>query len=116
MRVPDIGTYINADGECHALVVRETADGDWRVLDIDVASDTAHIVDTLSGENDGRPQAEAIARDYLTNIDACPHRAGRERGEAISEQGGRDARSHRPPCTGPRRSPARGVALSDPAR
>ena len=68
MSEPEIGTYLDADGARHRLVVRRTADGDWHVLDIDVTSDTAHVVDTLAGEQDGRPQAEAIARDYLTTV------------------------------------------------
>ena len=115
MREPEIGAYVDADGIGHALVVRETADGGWRVLDIDIAEDTAHVVEALMGEQDGRPQAEAIARDYLTTVERAPHGTGREPGEAISEQGGRDAHSHRRPRAGSRKQPARGIALSRPA-
>ena len=36
MREPAIGSYRDADGARHELVVRETADGGWHVLDLDV--------------------------------------------------------------------------------
>ena len=36
MREPAIGSYRDADGARHELVVRETADGGWQVLDLDV--------------------------------------------------------------------------------
>jgi hypothetical protein len=116
MSEPEIGTYLDRDGVRHALVVRETADGDWLVLDIDVASDTAHIVDALAGDLDGRPQAEAIARDYLTTVDAQEPAAGPAAGEAIPEQGGSDARTHRRPRPAARHQRARGVALPRAAR
>ena len=70
MREPAIGSYRDADGARHELVVRQTADGGWHVLDIDVNGETAHVVDALAGDQDGRPQAEAIARDYLTTVGA----------------------------------------------
>ena len=38
MREPEIGSYRDADGARHKLVVRQTADGDWHVLDIDVTA------------------------------------------------------------------------------
>ena len=82
MREPEIESYHDADGACHKLVVRRTVDGDWQVLDIDVTSDTAHIVDALAGDQDGRPQAEAVARDYLTTVDAP---------ESVGGTGGRRA-------------------------
>jgi hypothetical protein len=115
MREPPIGSYRDADGARHELVVRETADG-WQVLDIDVTSDTAHVVDALADEQDGRPQAEAIARDYLTTVRADEPGAGPAAGEPIPEQGGSDARSHRRPRTAPRQHRARRVVLSRPAR
>jgi hypothetical protein len=41
----------------------------WRVLDLDLDGETAHVVDALlAGGEDGRPQAEAIARDYLSTV------------------------------------------------
>ena len=115
MREPDIGSYLDRDGARHRVIVNASADGDWQVLDIDVASDTAHVVEALAGEQDGRPQAEAIARDYLRTVERSG-RAGREPAEAISQQGGRDAHSHRRPRSGPRSQPPRRVALPHPAR
>ena len=68
MREPEIASYRDADGLRHKLVVRQTPEGEWHVLDIDLTSDTAHVVDALAGDQDGRPQAEAIAHDYLTTV------------------------------------------------
>jgi hypothetical protein len=113
---PAIGSYRDADGAQHELVVRETADGGWHVLDLDVDGDTAHVVDALQGGDDGRPQAEAIARDYLSNVAAMEPEAGRASGDPISEQGGSDDRIHRRPRPGPRASRARGTALPRAAR
>ena len=45
------------------------------MLDLDVDADTAHVVETLTDEQDGRPQAEAIALDYLTTVGAPRARA-----------------------------------------
>ena len=116
MSEPEIGSYFDADGAQHRLVVRRTAEGDWHVLDIDVTSDTAHVVDALADEQDGRPQAEAIARDYLTTVGSLEPGAGPVAGEPIPEQGGSDARSHRRPRPASRQHRARGVALPRPAR
>jgi hypothetical protein len=52
MREPPIGSYRDADGSAHELVVRQTPDGDWRVLDLDVEADTARVIDTLAGDQD----------------------------------------------------------------
>ena len=116
MREPAIGRYRDGAGVRHDLAIRGLADGDWQVLDLDVEADTAHVIDTLAGDQDGRPQAEAVARDYLTTVDGCQVAAGSAAADAIPEQGGPDARSHRRshPATRARRS--RGAALPDPAR
>ena len=116
MREPPIGSYRDADGNRHQLVVRETAEGGWNVLDLDVAADTAHLVEALTDEQDGRPQAEAIARDYLTTVGAHEPGAGPAAGEPIPEQGGSDARSHRRPRPAPRQHRARDAALPRAAR
>jgi hypothetical protein len=116
MREPEIGGYRDADGARHKLVVRHTAEGDWHVLDIDVTGDTAHVVDALAGDVDGHPQAEAIARDYLTTVGGLEPGAGPAAGEPIPEQGGSDARSHRRPRPSPRQRRARDAALPRPAR
>ena len=50
MREPPIGRYRDADGNRHELLVRETAEGGWQVLDADVDADTAHVVDELADE------------------------------------------------------------------
>jgi hypothetical protein len=104
-----IGSYRDADDARHELVVRQTADGDWRVLDVDADAQTTHMVDTLAGNHDGRPQAEAIARDYLTTVGATAE-TGRPAVGAIPGQGGSDARCHRRPRSRPRQK-ARGAAL-----
>jgi hypothetical protein len=116
MRDPAIGNYRAADGARHELVVRETAEADWHVLDIDMTSETTHVVDALAGDQDGRSQAEAIARDYLTTVGGYEPGAGPPAGEPIPEQGGPDARSHRRPRPVPRQHRARRVALPRPAR
>jgi hypothetical protein len=112
MREPAIGSYRAADGARHELVVREAADGDWHVLDLDVAAETAQVIETLADDEDGRPQAEAIARDYLSTVGP----AGRTPGDPIPEQGGPDARNHRRSRLGPRTREARGTALPRAAR
>ena len=75
-------------------VVRETAEGDWEVLDS--APGGERIVDTLDGGEDGRAQADALARDYIAVGRFRPW-AGPAPGEAIPEQGGADAYSDRRP-------------------
>ena len=115
MREPAIGSYRDADGATHRLVVRETADGGWQVLDLDLDGETAHVVDALQGGEDGRPQAEAIARDYLGSVGEDAG-AGRTPTDPISEQGGSDDRIHRRPRPGPRKREARGTALPRAAR
>jgi hypothetical protein len=108
MTQPAVGSYRDADGTRHELVVRETAAGDWRVLDLDTEAETAHVIETLAGDQDGRPQAEAIARDYLTTVQDSEGPMSRD---PIPEQGGADARTHRRPRPGPRAIRARGTAL-----
>jgi hypothetical protein len=116
MKPPAIGSYRDADGACHELVVRETADGGWRVLDLEVEESTASVIETLAGGEDGRPQAEAIARDYLTTVSNNTASAGRLAGDPISEQGEADGSNHRRTRSGPCRGEARGAALPRAAR
>jgi hypothetical protein len=115
MRPDAVGSYEDATGIEHQVVVRETRGG-WQVLDVDIAGGGARVIDTLASPDDGGPQAEAIARDYLTTVERSGSPAGRNPAGAISELGGPDARSHRSPSVGPRQQPARRVALPDPAR
>ena len=83
MRPDPVGSYHDADGAPHEVLVRQMRDG-WQVLDRDTAAARARVIDTLESPDDGRPQAEAIARDYLTNLEDSQQRAGREPTEAIS--------------------------------
>jgi len=115
MKEPGVGSYRDADGAHHELVVCESADGGWHVLDVDVKGETAQLVDALSGDQDGRPQAEAIARDYLSTVGKTAG-AGRRPADPISRQGGSDARSRRRPRPGPRQHDARGASLPRAAR
>ena len=57
--------YRDADGVWHTLHVRHTAGG-WQV--VDRAGEQERVIETLTGVGDGRPQADAIARDYLTTV------------------------------------------------
>jgi hypothetical protein len=57
--------YRDADGVWHTLEVRNTAGG-WQVVDLDDAQE--RVIETLTGIGDGRPQADAIALDYLTTV------------------------------------------------
>jgi hypothetical protein len=116
MRKPPVGSYRDAVGAMHKLVVREIADGCWQVLDLDVDADTAHVIDELAGDQDGRPQAEAIARDYLVTIAGSEIGAGPVPSDAIPEQGGPDAPSDRRPHQAPRVRRPREAALPRPAR
>jgi hypothetical protein len=61
-------SYRDADGVWHTLEVRNTADG-WQVVDHDDAQE--RVIETLTGVGDGRPQADAVARDYLTTVGSC---------------------------------------------
>ena len=97
MRPDPVGSYHDADGARHEVLVRQTRDG-WQVLDRDTAAGRARVIDTLESPDDGRPQAEAIARDYLTNLErhAAVERGG-SRARPYLSSGGRDADSHRRP-------------------
>jgi hypothetical protein len=104
--------YRDANGARHEVAARQTADGDWQVLDTCAAE--TRVIETLDGRIDGRPQAEAVARDYVT-AGRFTAWAGREPGEPIPEQGGADADSDRRPRYEKRQPRARGAALPHPA-
>ena len=116
MKESTIGSYRDPDGGEHELVVRASADGGWEVLDCDVEGQTTTLVETLAGPEDGRPQAEAIARDYLATVTRIPPGAGWKSGDPISERGGSDDSNYRRPGSGPRHERGRGVALPGAAR
>ena len=111
MKPDTVGSYHDAAGLRHEVQVRETHGG-WQVLDTDAAARRARVIDTLESPDDGRPQAEAIARDYLASVGS----AGRTPGDPIPEQGGSDARNHPRSRPGPRKREARGTALPRAAR
>ena len=54
--------YRAADGGVHEVVVERTPEGRWRVLD--VVPTATHVVETLTGYDDRRAQADALAREY----------------------------------------------------
>ena len=60
--------YRDTRGSWHELEVRKTAGG-WQVLDID--GEHERVIETLTGIGDGRPQADAIACDYLATVGGC---------------------------------------------
>ena len=76
---PVIAHYQDARGQHHDIVVRKTPDSAWEVVDISVHNTT--VIETLTRRDEGRPEAEAIAREY-----------GRER-EAEAETGSAASRA-----------------------
>ncbi len=56
--------YRARDGTEHHIIVQRTIEGRWRVLDR--VADHAVLVETLTGHDDRREQAESLARDYAT--------------------------------------------------
>jgi len=106
-------TYRDSEGARHEVLVLRTDTGDWQLLDVSQAQ--TRVIDTLDGEEDGRPQAEALARDYVTTVNGSGAATGPTEAERISEQGGADARSDRTPSSAGRQPRGRGVALPRPA-
>jgi hypothetical protein len=84
--------YIDGDGIAHAVAVRQTGDGHWQVVDAGVGEEL--VVDTLLGFDDGCPQAEAVARDYVATIRTGLTAPRRRSGAAIPEEGEADAHGH----------------------
>ena len=54
--------YRDASGALHHVCVDRAPCGFWRVLD--VGPTATRLVEELTGCDDERPQAEALARDY----------------------------------------------------
>jgi hypothetical protein len=106
-------TYRDATGVRHEIVVRKTPTGEWEVLDTS-ARETL-VIESLEGSVDGEPQAEAVARDYVTTGRFTPP-TGRKGGQAIPEEGGADAHSDRRPRSAARQSRTRGATLPHPTR
>jgi hypothetical protein len=63
-----VARYRARDGTRHRVIVRRTAEGRWRVIDV-TGSETL-VVETLTGHDDGLAQAQALARDYATEQQA----------------------------------------------
>ena len=73
-------TYRDVTGTRHRVVVHKRADDAWQVLDI-------AVIETLTGDGEGRDAAEALARDYAQQQHHHPaaragRRAGRRRAAA----------------------------------
>jgi hypothetical protein len=54
--------YHHAIGVSHEVIVRRGPLGAWQVLD--QTDRRTRVADTLTGHDDGQPQAMAVARDY----------------------------------------------------
>jgi hypothetical protein len=60
--------YRARDGTHHLVTLGRTPEGRWRVLD--TASGTTVVVETLTGHDDRRAQAHALALDYAAEQQA----------------------------------------------
>ena len=65
---PVTARYRARDGTDHVVIAARTPEGRWCVLD--TANDTAIVVETLTGHDDRRPQAQALALDYAAEQQA----------------------------------------------
>jgi hypothetical protein len=59
--------YRDAAGVEHRMRLERSPSGCWRVLD--VGPHESVLVEELSGRDDHRPQADALARDYATQAE-----------------------------------------------
>jgi hypothetical protein len=64
--------YRDIAGARHRVLVRQSPDGAWQVLDV-------IVIETLTGFDEGREAAEAIAREYVAqrNQATASHRMTR---------------------------------------
>jgi hypothetical protein len=60
--------YRARDGTEHRVSAARTPEGRWCVLD--TAAGAARVVETLTGHDDRRPQAQALALDYAAEQQA----------------------------------------------
>jgi hypothetical protein len=67
-------TYRDVTGTRHRVVVHKRADDAWQVLDI-------AVIETLTGDGEGRDAAEALARDYAQQHHQPPARVDRRAAE-----------------------------------
>lgn len=89
---PVVGSYRADNGARHDLTVRPDPEGGWLVLDLDTREGTVGVIDELHGIDDGRAQAEAVARDYLLVQIPIGARLWPGAGPHQSGQGGVDER------------------------
>ena len=68
MPEPVTARYRARDGTNHLVSVDRTAEGRWRVLD--TVADRVNVVETLTGHDDRRAQAQALALDYAAEQQA----------------------------------------------
>ena len=76
-------TYRDATGTRHRVVVHKRADDAWQVLDI-------AVIETLTGDGEGRDAAEALARDYAQQQHHHPRRLA----PAVARAGAEPRRDH----------------------
>ena len=72
---PNPARYQDAGGVQHEVVVREAHGGAWQVLDIRARETT--VIETLTAADEGQPEAEAIAREYMREQQAAGEPADR---------------------------------------
>jgi hypothetical protein len=72
--------YRDGAGAVHEIRVECAPGGCWRVLDVGPRG--AELVEELSGRDDGRPQAVALARDYVTQAQLAARGGHDDRGMA----------------------------------
>ena len=72
---PLIARYRDRAGAEHKIRIARAPSGAWRVLDIGPGGE--RLVEELTGSDDHRPQAEALARDYAEQA-ALTARGGRD--------------------------------------
>ncbi len=70
-----IGTYADGQGIAHQVLVVQTEEQTWEILDAASRHKPA-LIDRLAGEGENTGTAEALAQDYL----AAQSRAGLSRG------------------------------------
>src|SRR3954447_1365570 len=63
--------YRDAAGTLHQMRLERAPSGCWRVLDVD--PNRTQLVEELTGCDDHRPQAEALARDYAQQAELAAH-------------------------------------------
>lgn len=109
-----VRSYRHPDGSRHEVVVHRTPEGDWQVHDTSPAGTS--VVETLSGLTDGRPQAEALARDYAATAPQMIPAKRQTQSKRIPDKRGAHGHSDRPTRPEALKQRARAALLPDPAR